>query len=348
MRRNAIEQRKLSREEQMQMLDEMMKGQQFKAGEQQIAANERKAAADTEAADTRSTAMGKLGALSSGLGAVRRYEQGDFPTPYKPSAIERMQKLGERGLADEYGVTDPRYNQVPEVEGLTNRWSAQDKAKSEKEKYDSEQAFEREKFDETKRKNRAEETQKAKEASSKTENGGSFKQNQYTAAGFAKRMELAESDLAALESKGFNPASNMNSFQTGKIGLGPLKVGIPEVTKSENVKSYEQAKRNFINATLRRESGAAISPSEFDSANAQYFPQVGDSPKIQEQKRRNREIAYAMMKSEAGGAFDEVGGNIAKPKDSSANKFNSLEEAEAANLPAGTVVYIDGRKAVVE
>jgi hypothetical protein len=46
---------------------------------------------------------------------------------------------------------------------------------------------------------------------------------------------------------------------------------------SDNSQKAEQAQRDFVNAVLRRESGAAISESEFDNARRQYFPESGDS-----------------------------------------------------------------------
>ena len=58
--------------------------------------------------------------------------------------------------------------------------------------------------------------------------------------------------------------------------------------KSADAQKYDQAKRDFVNAVLRRESGAVISPSEFDNAEKQYFPQPGDDPQTIEQKRLNR------------------------------------------------------------
>ena len=64
---------------------------------------------------------------------------------------------------------------------------------------------------------------------------------------------------------------------------------------SEEYQQYLQAKRNFINAILRQESGAAISASEFENAEQQYFPQPGDSPAVIEQKRRNRQTAAAAL-----------------------------------------------------
>ena len=58
---------------------------------------------------------------------------------------------------------------------------------------------------------------------------------------------------------------------------------------------YEQAKRDFINAILRQESGATIGADEFSNANKQYFPQVGDTPQVIEQKRRNRETVIKAL-----------------------------------------------------
>lgn len=59
---------------------------------------------------------------------------------------------------------------------------------------------------------------------------------------------------------------------TGKLAKFPL----PNFLKTSDRQVYEQAKLNFVTAVLRRESGAAISPSEFKDADKQYFPQPGD------------------------------------------------------------------------
>lgn len=63
---------------------------------------------------------------------------------------------------------------------------------------------------------------------------------------------------------------------------------------------FMQAQRNFINAVLRKESGAVISPSEFANAAKQYFPQPGDGPDVIEQKRRNRIAAIQGLARSAG------------------------------------------------
>ena len=67
-----------------------------------------------------------------------------------------------------------------------------------------------------------------------------------------------------------------------------------------NFQKFDQAQRDFINAQLRRESGAVISDAEFDNAEKQYFPQPGDRPEVIEQKNRNRQNAITGLVESAG------------------------------------------------
>ena len=55
---------------------------------------------------------------------------------------------------------------------------------------------------------------------------------------------------------------------------------------------------------MRDESGAAIAPSEYANALAQYFPQVGDGYKAIEAKKGLREATVSGMINSAGDAFD--------------------------------------------
>jgi hypothetical protein len=57
---------------------------------------------------------------------------------------------------------------------------------------------------------------------------------------------------------------------------------------------------NFITAVLRKESGAAISPGEFVTAERLYFPRPGDDDSVIKQKQRARELAIKAMKIQAG------------------------------------------------
>ena len=78
----------------------------------------------------------------------------------------------------------------------------------------------------------------------------------------------------------------------------------------------EQAQRDFVNAVLRKESGAAIGASEFKNAQRQYFPQPGDSKEVIEQKAKNRRTAIQGLRVMSGpGArmMDEAKGKEASP-----------------------------------
>ena len=79
-------------------------------------------------------------------------------------------------------------------------------------------------------------------------------------------------------------------------GLGTIL----NATQSSEQQRVEQAQRNFVNAILRQESGASISPSEFASAQKQYFPQPGEDAETILQKAENRRTAIAGMKVQAG------------------------------------------------
>ena len=74
---------------------------------------------------------------------------------------------------------------------------------------------------------------------------------------------------------------------------------------SDNNKKAEQAQRDFVNAVLRRESGAVIAESEFANAQKQYFPQPGDSAAVEKlQKARNRQIAIQGLLAEVPAGSD--------------------------------------------
>jgi hypothetical protein len=75
-----------------------------------------------------------------------------------------------------------------------------------------------------------------------------------------------------------------------------------------NVQKANQAQRDFVNAVLRQESGAAIADTEFENAKKQYFPQPGDKPEVIAQKRRNRELVIKGFETNAGPAAGLVRG----------------------------------------
>ena len=85
---------------------------------------------------------------------------------------------------------------------------------------------------------------------------------------------------------------------------------------NSNQQKVEQAQRDFINAALRVESGASISPSEFENARKQYFPQPGDSAAVIEQKRQNRETEIQSLKLQGGPGAKNVNSTYVHPQTS--------------------------------
>jgi len=101
---------------------------------------------------------------------------------------------------------------------------------------------------------------------------------------FGSRMQNANDILGELETKGVT--TSLPGATTG-YGVG----SVVNALQPQDRQRLDQAKRDFINAVLRRESGAAISPSEFDSAEKQYFPQPGEGPATRAQKKQARELS---------------------------------------------------------
>ncbi|BCL70512.1 hypothetical protein TUMSATVNIG1_24740 [Vibrio nigripulchritudo] len=124
-------------------------------------------------------------------------------------------------------------------------------------------------------------------------NVGGFNESQAKAAGFADRMIQSENVLRDVEQAGTGILDNIASKLPGSNFM-----------VSDDYKLYDQAQRDFINAVLRRESGAVISDQEFDNARKQYFPQPGDTTEVMEQKRRNRETAIFGIGRAAGGNYN--------------------------------------------
>ena len=120
---------------------------------------------------------------------------------------------------------------------------------------------------------------------------------------FGSRMLEADRILNELEGK-YNPlAVNAKVAAAETPIIGGLAGWAGNAMLGEHGQQAEQAQRDFINAVLRRESGAVISEPEFKNAAKQYFPQQGDSKAVLDQKRRNRQLAIKGMEAEIPGGF---------------------------------------------
>lgn len=135
---------------------------------------------------------------------------------------------------------------------------------------------------------------------------------------YASRIEQANPTIAKLE----DTIQGMNwlSFKA--------QLELPAALQSAEIQQYQQAERNFINAVLRRESGAVISESEFKEARQQYIPQPGDTEEVLKEKELNRQIVFSSFKNAAGPAYqsiEELLGDIGI----------SVEEKNSENDPLG-------------
>lgn len=132
---------------------------------------------------------------------------------------------------------------------------------------------------------------------------------------FANRVGAANEILAGLEAtEGFDAtsitAAFLESIPGGNIAL------------SSDQQKFSQAKRDFITAVLRKESGAAIGVDEFINEDKKFFPQVGDKPAVLKQKALGRKRAFESLKKQSKGVFDVQFGK----------KSGALSDAEKAEL----------------
>lgn len=168
---------------------------------------------------------------------------------------------------------------------------------------------------------------------------GKFNEGQGKAAGFTDRMLQSESILSGIGGQGGVQGEGTSAVQAG---LSAIPV-IGNYLIGKDRQKYEQAKRDFINAQLRRESGAAIAPSEFDSANKQYFPMPGDSPEVIAQKAANRRSAIEAMGREGGPSyrpkysFDQSGHLADYRPQQRAQSQQSITQEQYNALPSGAM-----------
>lgn len=144
-------------------------------------------------------------------------------------------------------------------------------------------------------------------------------EGQLATAGFANRVNSANKVIAEIEStKGFDP-TDISAALLGQIPLG-------NIAQSTEHQQFIQAKRDFITAVLRKESGAVIGESEFQNEDKKFFPQIGDKPEVLDRKRKGRERAFDNLKKQSKGVF-----NVQFNSDNS-GELSQLEQSELAEL----------------
>jgi hypothetical protein len=138
--------------------------------------------------------------------------------------------------------------------------------------------------------------------------------DQGNATAFGIRMKESNQILNNLEEKGVKNTGVVRSAIAGTVGMTPfvgenLAHGVNAAMNvlpgalggpSAEQQQVDAARKNFITAVLRKESGAAISASEFYNEAQKYFPQPGDSDAVIAQKRHARDTAIKAMEIQAG------------------------------------------------
>jgi hypothetical protein len=149
---------------------------------------------------------------------------------------------------------------------------------------------------------------------------------------FGNRMAAAEQIFGELAKDGVNvsvPGSR-----------APLIGGMVNALQPESRQRLDQAKRDFINAVLRRESGAVITDAEFANAEQQYFPQIGESAAVIEQKRKARELAQRSIEIEVP---ETQRGKGREPAQGGLPPKSQLQRGQIYNTPRGRAVWTGDR-----
>jgi len=123
-------------------------------------------------------------------------------------------------------------------------------------------------------------------ASQKAEDLRSGSQAERKAAGFVNRMVDASNRLQDL----------------GKPDLKDITLN--KINQAST--PFLQATKSFLNALLRKESGAAITQEDYEQVGPEYIPQLFDSPEVLAEKNAARQRAIDGIRLEAGRAVSLI------------------------------------------
>ena len=123
---------------------------------------------------------------------------------------------------------------------------------------------------------------------------------------WAERMGRAEitlrGNIGTPDNPTYNPGSKLNRFWPDDGVLG--------MANSEKWKTYQGGAREWIAALLRKDTGAAVTQNEWDLYFPTYFPQPGDSPKVQAEKLERRIAEARKLRASSGPVFDRMNPNF--------------------------------------
>ena len=125
-----------------------------------------------------------------------------------------------------------------------------------------------------------------------------FNDSHRKAAGYGLRMVQSEQDFREL---GPYVPELFDSIIT-EANVWDWAQGL---VKTKEGKVYKSIVDDFINAMLRRESGAAISEQEYQRYYNTFFPNYNDPPEVLAQKAKKREVAISQIAGESSGLLEK-------------------------------------------
>ena len=87
----------------------------------------------------------------------------------------------------------------------------------------------------------------------------------------------------------------LTSFSQTAAGAVPMNLG--RLAQTPEFQQAQQAGDEFLQAILRKDTGAAITPAEMDEYGRTYLPQPGDTPEVLAQKKEARARAVQAMEN---------------------------------------------------
>lgn len=137
-------------------------------------------------------------------------------------------------------------------------------------------------------------TYRAQGLAPKKSSGNSLTEYQGKSTGFFERATGANNDFLSAGEGGAPVGIG------GDIARAVLPANVVNSFTSPERQKAQQAKEDFIRASLRYESGAAIGPNEFTGQDKIFFPQTGDSDAVIQQKAEARDRVIKSLKVAAG------------------------------------------------
>lgn len=180
-------------------------------------------------------------------------------------------------------------------------------------------------------------TYRAQGLAPKKSSGNSLTEYQGKSTGFYERALGADRDFTSA-GEGGEPAGI-----GGDVARAVLPENVVNTFTSPARQKAEQAKRDFILASLRYESGAAIAASELEKQEKTFFPQTGDSHETIAQKAKARQRIIESLKVASGpGADNKILSSAREVSPVPDDKKTMLDPS--ANLGETLTRAIDGPK----